>query len=310
MRSMLFNILAAIMLLPAVAVLQGCEHKELCYDHTHVTDLRVDFDWSAAPDADPSTMVAHFFRPDGSLYKRVEFGEASGGTVRLEAGKYMILFHNGALENVREDGSVYSDYVLTGISRALLAPMGRDSNAPRPPHADNQPVMASPEPVWAGVCEAVEVLPKTEGQSVTLRPSAATAQYTVEIINVENLRESIDISAAITGMSPLYRLADGIHGGVAATLPLSVEKVDAHTLRAEFRAFGHCPGEEQPHTFTIYTSDKVYFNYDISGQLHSAPDPTNVHIVLDGLRLPEAGTGMTPDISGWTEVIEWDIPMG
>ena len=37
------------------------------------------FDWSAAPDAEPGTMVVHFFRPDGSLYKRVEFTSATGG---------------------------------------------------------------------------------------------------------------------------------------------------------------------------------------------------------------------------------------
>ena len=40
----------------------SCEHKDLCYDHSHMTDLRVDFDWSAAPDAEPGTMVVHFFR--------------------------------------------------------------------------------------------------------------------------------------------------------------------------------------------------------------------------------------------------------
>ena len=48
-------------MLPVAALMQGCEHKDLCYDHSHMTDLRVDFDWSAAPDAEPGTMVVHFF---------------------------------------------------------------------------------------------------------------------------------------------------------------------------------------------------------------------------------------------------------
>ena len=94
--------LAVAAMLPVAALMQGCEHKDLCYDHSHMTDLRVDFDWSAAPDAEPGTMVVHFFRPDGSLYKRVEFTSATGGIARLEAGKYMMLFHNGEMETVHE----------------------------------------------------------------------------------------------------------------------------------------------------------------------------------------------------------------
>ncbi len=53
--------LAVAAMLPVAALMQGCEHKDLCYDHSHMTDLRVDFDWSAAPDAEPGTMVVHFF---------------------------------------------------------------------------------------------------------------------------------------------------------------------------------------------------------------------------------------------------------
>lgn len=301
--------LAVAAMLPVAALMQGCEHKDLCYDHSHMTDLRVDFDWSAAPDADPRTMVVHFFRPDGSLYKRVEFTSATGGTARLEAGKYMMLFHNGEMETVHEKGERYGEYVLTCMSRSLLAPMGRDGDAPRPPHSENQPVTAAPEPVWAGTHAAIEVVAKTGGQAVTLKPSEATAEYTVEICNVENMSDGIELSAAITGMSPQYMLAEERHGGVPATIPVALEKVDGHTLVARFRAFGHCPEGELPHTFTVYTSSKVYYNYDISGQMHSASDPRHVYIKIDGLRLPEEGTGMSPDISGWEEIVEIDIPM-
>ena len=38
-----------------------------------------------------------------------------------------------------------------------------------------------------------------------------------------------------------------------ATMPVALEKVDGHTLVARFRAFGHCPEGELPHTFTVYT---------------------------------------------------------
>lgn len=107
------------------AMMQGCAHKDLCYDHSHVVDLRVDFDWSLAPDATPRTMVVRLFRPDGSHYAVHEFTSAESGHIRVEAGDYMILCHNGEMENVLEGGDSFSDYHLATKARALLSPMGR-----------------------------------------------------------------------------------------------------------------------------------------------------------------------------------------
>ena len=88
---------------------------------------------------------------------------------------------------------------------------------------------------------------------MTLKPSEATAEYTVEISNVENMSDGIELSAAITGMSPQYMLAEERHGGVAATMPVAFEKVDQHTLVARFRAFGHCPeGRAAAHIHSLY----------------------------------------------------------
>ncbi len=49
----------------AIMLAASCRHKDLCYDHTHMVDLRVDFDWSLAPSAQPSTMVLCLFPTDG-----------------------------------------------------------------------------------------------------------------------------------------------------------------------------------------------------------------------------------------------------
>jgi len=53
----------------------------------------------------------------------------------------------------------------------------------------------------------------------------------------------------------------------------------------------------------------VFYHYDITGQMHQASDPRHVYIELDGLKIPDISGGMSPDISGWTEVIEKDLPM-
>lgn len=307
MNKMISRLAAIYAIMIAAVFMPGCEHNELCYDHTHVTELNVEFDWSQAPDADPSTMVVHFFRPDGSLYRRVEFTQRTGGKVRLEAGEYSILFHNGNMETVYELGNSHSDYALSGVSRSILEPMGREGDAPRPPESADQLIFSAPDQVWAGSHSAIEILPGVAGQTVKLTPVEATMEYTVEITGVENLRDDIDVSAAITGMSPLYRLAEGCHGGEAATLPISVERVGDNTLVAHFRTFGHCPQTELAHTFSVYTSNKFFVNYDITDKMHNAPDPRHVVIEIHGLRLPDAGMGT--EISGWENVEEYEIDM-
>ena len=65
----------------------------------------------------------------------------------------------------------------------------------------------------------------------------------------------------------------------------------------------------EKHTLTIYTSNQKYFHNDVTRQLHEAADPTHIHIVIDGLKIPSGDGGMSPDISGWDNIVETDIDM-
>lgn len=292
----------------SVLLWQSCGHKELCYDHSHISDIRVEFDWSGNPDAVPRTMVAHFFRSDGSYYNRFEFTDRTGGTVRVEAGEYIVLFHNGETDVVREQGSCLADYMLRCEPRSLLEPMGRMDVAPRPPLASDEPVCGVPEDIWAGMSDIITVA-KGGANAVRLVPSHATRTYTVIMENVANMSDAFEISAAVTGMSASYSLSSLSHAGPRCTLPLEVYKADANTLIAEFRAFGHCPEGVADHIFTVYTSEMTYQHFDITGKLHDAPDENHVVIRLEGLVLPAPGTGMSPSISGWDDVEDYEIPM-
>ena len=121
------------------------------------------FDWSEAPDATPRTMVLQLFELDGSHYNRYEFGSTKGGIIRVRAGAYRMLFHNGDMENMVESGSRYEEYEVMTVDRELLAPIGRASEAPRPGDAETQPVRFAPEPMWAGNSGAGGVGPRCEG---------------------------------------------------------------------------------------------------------------------------------------------------
>ncbi len=291
----------------------SCNHKELCYDHSHMTEFEIKFDWSECPDAEPRTMVLQLFSPDGTRYNRYEFGSPEGGTIRLHTGTYRMLFHNGDTEQAVERGDMYENYEITTHPRELLATIGRaSSEAPRPDDAKDQPVRFAPEHIWAGSsADAVEVRPNSDGmQSITLYPQEVTDLYTIEIRNVKNLDATPEIGAAITGFSECYRIGEGAPAGQPVTIPLDLTRVDDHTLTTRFAAFGHCHDERRKHVLSIYTSNKVYYHFDITDRIHEAPDPHNVMIVIEELNLPMPDTGMDPSVSDWdSNTVETDINM-
>lgn len=297
----------AVTLLSCALLLQGCEHKDLCYDHSHMTEIEIRFEWPRSSKAESATMVVHFFTPDGRHFRRYEFPSLDGGRVKVEAGSYKLLFHNGEMENVNEAGNNYDEYGLITSSVSLLAPMGRTSEAPRPDHAASEPVRSVPQSVWAGRMENFEVKKGVGGQVVTLKPRMATALYTIEIRNVENMTNDVDISGAITGMAEGYNVSSEAPAGVDVTFPLVLERPDGHTLLARFASFGHCANEAKRHTFSVYTSNKVYHHFDITQQLHGAEDPCNVSIVIEGLKLP--ADGITPSVNDWGNVVDKEIDM-
>lgn len=294
-----------------LAVMSACEHKELCFDHAHMVDLDIVFDWGNVSDASPRTMVVQFFRLDGSHFYRHEFSSRDGGRIRMEAGEYRILFHNGEMEFVNERKAVFENYELVVEEQSLLAPMGRGEldAPPRPEGTEEELVCSAPEEIWGGKYDYLEVRPGEVGQSVTLTPIVNTIEYMVEVRNVENMTNELDISAALTGMAGSLRLADGKPSGDRVSFPLALERPDDHTLVARFVAFGHCPKEEGKHVFSIYTSNKTFYNFDVTDQMHAVVNPQLVHIVVEGVKLPLPGTGMTPSVPGWDEVINVDIGM-
>lgn len=310
MRSVkhLWAVLAALTLLT-----QSCDHKELCYRNEHHTELEIKFDWSNAPDAQPRTMVVQLFRMDGSHYQRREFTSREGGTISIESGEYKILFHNGEMASVDERGDTFDNYLLATVPQPLLDPMGRGdlSTPPLPEGAEGQPVRSVPASVWGGKCSYLQVQENVSGQSLTLTPETATVEYTVEVRNVENLSDLIDFSAALSGMSEGWSPADGQPAGEPVVMPLEMQRhTDEKMLVAHFASFGHCPhGQEGKHVLTIYTSSQKYFHNDVTEQLHVAADPAHILIVIDGLKIPSDDGGMSPDISGWDNVVETDIDM-
>lgn len=298
----------------------ACSQRELCYDHSHTLDVEVVFDWSMEPDANPETMVVWAFPADGSQGLRTEFSMRTrdgAHHIKLEPGTYHLLTYNGATDLNIEWGSTLGNIRLTTYEVGVLEPLNRSENAPRPAGSESQPTRAESNHIFRHLIEeplTVERAHIKEGkkQTVVFTPVRASAVWNITIEEVENIPPEVAVSGVVTGVAEHYHLTQGSPGGEAVTVPFSLHadtKANEETYRGSVVLFGDAAPHDVPHRLRIYTDLNYYFDYDITDQVHSAPDPLNVDIVVKGMKIPANESGLSPGVDGWGHAETYDIPM-
>lgn len=318
--------------------LAGCNHKELCYQHPHTATLRVVFDWRNAPDASPEGMCIFFYPDDGGEVQRFDFSGTEGGTVNLPTGKYRAVCYNNDLSGIQQRGvsSFYTHEAYTREGNLFESIYGNArGETPRAEGTENERVVICPDPMWGCnawelevtelgvtyVCvpgEGKEALEVENTESIiTLYPSALFCTYTYEIRNVVNLHRAELMCASLSGMSGSWLFGAETLGTECVTLPF--EAVSDHTscITGGFYTFGQSEENLKPHKLVLYvwmnSGKKFYYTFDVTGQVDGAPDKRRVHLLIDGLYLPDEedeqnGTGFEVGIDDWmTE--EEDISM-
>lgn len=320
MRKLTSILRNAAVALTAVAGLCGCEHRELCYDHSHWLDLTFEFDWSSAPDADPRTMVVYLFPVDGSQPRRYEFGDRHKAVVRAPAGDYNAITINGDTETLVERGSTFETFEVTTFEEALLAPMRRFAsvssssvNAPRFEATADEPVRRAPDKLWSATRSNVSILPMNGPQTIKFEPKEATVVYHVILKSSRKLSRALEASAALSTMAESFSPLKGECAGREVTVPIALDIAGDEAFEGYANFFGHCPQGDggRRHILTVYTSAKKYFHYDVTDQVHDAGDAREVMIVVEGVPFPnpETGTGMQPEVGDWSDVVNTDIDM-
>lgn len=299
-----------------LAAATSCEHKYLCYDHSDAVDVEVVFDWCNAPDASPESMSLYLFPAGGGEALRYEFTDCRGGTIRVSVGSYEALCLNSDTENVTyRNAECRETFEVTTRTADLLSGLSvlgvLSDGVPRVDGTESERVILPPDMLWSDCAESVELKPTAGTPTVTLSPEMSICRYTVEIRNAANLKYVSGISGSLSSM------AESLYPGVGcdatcktgATIPFDAAvSADKSTVTGELFAFG-CPSARKTHTLTVYAvlsdESKWYYTYDVTDQIHSAPDRRDVHIVLDGLPLPKPivnGGGFQPDVDDWQSV--------
>lgn len=315
------------------AVLCGCEQKELCMDHMVRQRVRIAFDWHKAPDASPAGMSVYLYSTDGTGSHRFDFNNPDGGYIEVPAGNYHILCYNNDSE-VNRFGSTgsYGGHCAFTRDAYLLEGLGTltQGSAPRASAVADERVVLTPEQLWGSSLEGVTVnysmvnmvhsssrTTDADGvQVITLEPEHMTCHYTYTIKNVKNTEHIGQMCATISGMAPGVDISTAGKHTECVTLPIEAVLSAGNEISGEFYTFGHHTDNSSPHIITLYVwltdgTKWVYGatanpgNMDVTSQVENAPDPRDVHLVIDGLELPrkvDEGGDVKPSIDDWSEV--------
>ncbi len=332
-------LLLAFLMLAAIS----CTHKDLCLHHPHEVKLKVEFNWQNAPEANPLGMCVFFYPVEGGDPRRVDFKGTQGGYVELTVGKYHVISYNNDTEVAQfyNTNKFETHGAYTREGSVLEPALGNTTaRAPRAEGSEEEKVVITPDMIWGCTAFDVEVTEtgvsyscvpfiskgdpvnvQVEEHVITLYPDDLLCHYSYEIRNVQNLKHATQMCASLSGMAGGTTLSTLELHKEPVTLPLEAKiNRETSTITGEFLTFGHHLENDDPHKMLLYvwmdSGEKYYFgsddeDFDVTTQVHSAPNPKRVHLIIDGLELPkpiENGGGYKPTVDDWESVYE-DILM-
>jgi hypothetical protein len=324
-------------LVTLLVLLTSCEHKELCFHH--FASLRITFDWVKAPNANPSSMRVYLYPVDDEAnYTVVDLPREGGYIKDVAPGEYKLLcFNNNETSYERNVGSFVRQSLTTSLT-SYLEPLNIVTYASMPVAAgtDDEDPHLEPETIWgctemtvtvtengatyhtvANPDSYTEVSSTNKESEIILYPEELTSLYTVEIRNVKNLSSVQLISATLSGLSEEINLSTGNPSGLDVVVPFGISAANETTLIGSFSNFGS--QSDAVNRLVIYAllgDNKLYAfgvdwdRFNVTEQVRNAQNPHRVHIIIDGLELPQGigdGSGFGAEVDGWGEEILQDV---
>lgn len=300
--------LPSIFLIALAALLASCAHKAIeCPAAPAGIEIR--FEWDRAPAADVDGMSLYFYPLDSySRLWRFDIAGRDGGRVELPSGTYRLIACNNDLPGTAIDGS--------GSLSTVCATAAR-------PVADG--VYASTGMLYGAVVSELEVTPcgvryttadgtvKHCGRGlVRCRPDSLSTHYTVSIRHVSGIERARSVAADVGPVASGVMLDTQLPAGradAALRMTLAADR-QQHTLAGEGCAFGvpPLPSACRLSLLVATTEGKtIARSVEITPQEMNIITPHNVMITIDGLDLPDGGSG-TGDVGGIDAIVDgWSV---
>lgn len=297
-----FNTIASLTLLFFV-LLSGCKNKELCPQCEQEAGVEIKFDWSNIKKI-PEGMTVLFYNMQNELVYTLNNVPTAGEMIHINAGTYRVACYNNDSEYVQwhDIPNMDSLYVETRESDALTVS----------DKLSNQDLVENPDYIFGDIIQKKELLAySNQTQIVVLKPKSLLCHYTYSINNIVNAAYIEKTSATLSGLSQRYYLSHPEHQIGTIIMPFEDnQNLDKqHMCIGSMLNFGESSMLNNHNYLTLYIWSKggnFRATFDVTNQVMNAPDPKNVHIVIDTkLVVPppiSGGDGLEPTVDEWEDV--------
>lgn len=276
---------------------EGCTLKELNEDApTTIADqVEVSFDWSKTPTKEAKTMVLYLYSENREMMD-YRFNNPDGGLIRSYAGKHTAVCHSNDDpygHHLRNHHSHDKIEIYTDETAVLVGQGISTRGIPRAKGTEDEPLRDTPSMIYGAQDREVNLKVTAFPQEVKLYPEELICRYSVEFVEVENLKSAnLRIDATISSLAGGYYPGKMMPTSEAVSHTFTLEAdLEHNSLSSTFLTFGVPDGEERPHKLCLYIALKdrtgSFYTFDVSDQVNKAPDPRNVSIKIYGLKLPE-----------------------
>lgn len=298
---------------------EGCTHRDLNYDAptTIAEKVEVVFDWSRCPEKEAQTMVLYLYSQEHQMMD-YRFNNPDGGMIRTYGGQHTAVCHSNDDpygHHLRNHHSHDEIEIYTDVTAVLVGQGISTRGIPRAKGTEDEPLRETPSMIYGTHDRDINLKVTSYQQQMSLYPEELISHYTVEFVDVENLKSAdVRIDATISSMAGGYfpgRMKPNSEA-VSHTFTLSAD-LERNSLSSKFLTFGIPDGEELPHMLCLYIALKNktggFYTFDVSDQVNKAPDPRNVSIKIYGLKLPDIPDDpVPPQVEGGVsiELDSWD----
>ena len=276
---------------------EGCTHKDLNEDaHTEIADkVEVIFDWSNALSKEAKTMVLYLYSDEHEMMD-YRFNNPDGGTIRTYGGPHTAVCHSNDDpygHHLRNSHSHDEIEIFTDDTGVFVGQGISTRGIPRAKGTEDEPLRDTPSMIYGSQEREVNLKVSALPQELRLFPEELICRYSVEFVDVENLRSAdVRIDATISSLAGGYYPGRMIQTSEAVSHAFTLSAdLKRNSLTSEFLTFGLPVGEELPHKICLYIALKNktggFYTFDVSDQVNKAQDPKNVKIRVFGLKLPD-----------------------
>ncbi|MDE6702613.1 MAG: DUF5119 domain-containing protein [Muribaculaceae bacterium] len=278
MKSTIIMVITSLAMQP----LSSCDNQqELCFAHNHDRiPVKVVFDWSECPDANPQTMSLYLFSKDG--YRRHEFEDKNGGKILVVPDAYTAIAVNSDNNTVKINNSGRAEDFEIAL-RDSYEQQGLSSKTDRP-------LCFAPDSLWISYIDEIAI----KDNKIVVPMAEAVCRYSVEIKHLKNSNLVSSIDGALSGMHGKLSFGNREDNSEPTDIMFSFERQNGSEFYCEFFTLGHCGlsrtrSDANEHkidfNFTLGDGSRRRESVIVTEQLHNQPTD-RCRIVIDTLDLP------------------------